>query len=101
MKINLDPPAEEVQIQIIPLIDVIFCILTFFILAALGLTRQQSINVDLPSAKTGATPMQEMLIVSIDPIGQTYIEQQPVTRQELYQKLQRYHQQKPDGLLVL
>jgi hypothetical protein len=35
MKIHLDSPPEEVQIQIIPLIDVIFCILTFFILAAL------------------------------------------------------------------
>ena len=101
MKINLDSPAEEVQIQLIPLIDVIFCILTFFILAALGLTRQQSISVDLPQAKTGVAPAQEMLIVSIDPIGQTFIEKQPVTRQELYQKLQDYHRQRPDGLLVL
>ncbi|MEO0687503.1 MAG: biopolymer transporter ExbD, partial [Cyanobacteria bacterium J06649_11] len=33
MKINLNNPTEEVQIQIIPLIDVVFCILVFFILA--------------------------------------------------------------------
>ncbi|MCZ0902458.1 biopolymer transporter ExbD, partial [Microcoleus sp. HI-ES] len=35
MKINLDTPAEEARIELVPLIDVIFCILTFFLLAAL------------------------------------------------------------------
>jgi biopolymer transport protein ExbD len=30
MKVNLDTPSEEARIEIIPLIDVIFCILTFF-----------------------------------------------------------------------
>lgn len=50
MKVNLHTPVEEVQIQIIPLIDVVFCILTFFLLAALQFTRQQAISVDLPKA---------------------------------------------------
>lgn len=101
MKINMDSPSEEVRIEIIPLIDVIFCILTFFILAAVGLTRQQAINVDLPAASTGTPQMREMLIVSIDPIGQPYIEQEPVTEDQLYQVLQEYEQQSPDGLMVL
>jgi biopolymer transport protein ExbD len=61
MKINLDTPAEEARIELVPLIDVIFCILTFFLLASLQLTRQQAINVDLPKAKTGQTQMREML----------------------------------------
>lgn len=101
MKVNLDSPGDDVRIEIIPLIDVIFCVLTFFILAAVSLTRQSGINVDLPSAASGTTQMREMLVVSIDPIGQTYIEQQPVTRDQLYQVLADYHQQRPDGLMVL
>jgi biopolymer transport protein ExbD len=101
MKINLESPAEEVQIQIIPLIDVIFCILTFFILAALQLTRQQGINVDLPQAGTAATQMREMLVVSIDSVGQTYIDQNPVTEAGLYQQLLGYQQTNPAGMIVL
>lgn len=101
MKINLDTPSEEVQIQIVPLIDVIFCILTFFLLAALQLTRQQSITVDLPKATTGATQMQDMLIVSVDSLGQTYIDQQPVSRSQLYENLLAYRQRNPNGLMVL
>ena len=101
MKINLDTPTEEVQIQIIPLIDVIFCILTFFILAALQLTRQQGIEIDLPKVTTGATQMRQMLVVTVSNTGQTFVNKQFVDRAQLYQQLQDYHQKNPDGLLVL
>ena len=101
MKIHLDTPAEEARIELVPLIDVIFCILTFFLLAALQLTRQQSINVDLPKAKTGQAQMREMLIVSIDDFGQTYIDQLPVNYQQLDQVLKSFQSQNPTGLTVL
>ena len=101
MKINLDTPAEEARIELVPLIDVIFCILTFFLLAALQLTRQQAINVDLPKAKTGQTQMREMLIVSIDDFGQTYIDQLPVNYQQLDRVLKSFQSQNPAGLMVL
>jgi biopolymer transport protein ExbD len=102
MKINLNSPIEEVQIQIIPLIDIIFCILTFFLLAALQFTSQQAISVDLPKASTGTTPqMRQMLIVTLDSIGQIYVEQQPVGMEELSQSLQAYRQLNPNGMMVL
>ncbi|HEY9847730.1 MAG TPA: biopolymer transporter ExbD [Candidatus Caenarcaniphilales bacterium] len=101
MKINLDPPGTDVRIEIIPLIDVIFCILTFFILAALGLTRQQAISLELPRASTGAPQMREMLVVSIDPVGQTYVEKEPVNRDQLKQILLNYQRTQPNGLMVL
>jgi len=101
MKINLDAPSEEVRIEIIPLIDVIFCILTFFILAAVGLTRQMGINVDLPTATTGTTQMREMLVVSVDPVGQIYVEQEPIARNQLTQVLLDYRLNSPEGLVVL
>jgi len=111
MKINLDTPSEEAQIQILPLMDVIFCILTFFILAALQFTRQQAITINVPQAGTGtalpqpglgaASQLREMAVVSIDQAGQTYIDKQLVDRVQLFQVLQRYVQQNPNGLLVL
>jgi biopolymer transport protein ExbD len=101
MKVNLDTNADDVQIQLIPLIDVIFCILTFFILAALQLTRQQAINIDLPKASTGVTQMRDMLVVTINSTGQTYVDRQYVDRNQLAQTLQAYRQKAPNGLLVL
>jgi biopolymer transport protein ExbD len=101
MKINLDSSEPDVRIEIVPLIDVIFCILTFFILAAVTLTRQTAINVDLPRASTGTTQMRKLLIVTVDPIGQTYVEKQPVSRDQLYQALTSFRQASPDGTMVL
>ncbi|MBW4554551.1 MAG: biopolymer transporter ExbD [Trichormus sp. ATA11-4-KO1] len=105
MKVNLHTPVEEAQIQIIPLIDVVFCILTFFLLAALQFTRQQAINVDLPKASTstvpGVTSQSGSQIVTIDAVGNIYIEKQPVRRDELAQRLTQYLQANPNGILVL
>lgn len=91
----------EVRIEIVPLIDVIFCILTFFILGAVGLSRQQAIGLDLPKASTGTPQMREMLVVSLDDFGQVYVEQQLVTRNQLYETIKNYHQFNPNGLMVL
>ncbi|EAW33423.1 biopolymer transporter ExbD [Lyngbya sp. PCC 8106] len=101
MKLNLDSSPDDTRIELLPLIDVVFCILTFFILAALQLTRQQAINVDLPKATTGETQMQKMLIVGIDDQGRTYIDQQVVSDQQLERALKRFKRWNPSGLMVL
>jgi biopolymer transport protein ExbD len=102
MKINLlDTDGPDIRIEIVPLIDVIFCILTFFILAAVSLTRQQAINLDLPKASTGVAQTQETMLVSVDPVGQIYIDKQGVSREQLYQALLSYTRSKPTGLIVL
>ena len=93
--------SSEVKIELLPLIDVIFCILTFFLLAAVNFSRQQAISLDLPQARTGTPQMNDMLIVSIDHIGQLYVEKELVTRTVLSAKIEEYKQQNPDGLMVL
>ncbi|HHP7229617.1 MAG TPA: ExbD/TolR family protein [Xenococcaceae cyanobacterium] len=92
---------NEVRIELLPLIDVIFCILTFFLLAAVNLSRQQAINLDLPQAKTGTPQMRDLLIVTINDIGQLYVEQQPVTRSLLSARLEDYNETNPNGRMVL
>ncbi|BAU14450.1 biopolymer transport protein ExbD/TolR [Leptolyngbya sp. NIES-3755] len=105
MKVNLDSQPDEAQIQIIPLIDVIFCILTFFILAALQLTRQQGIGLELPSSQTSSLLTADQLVINIDSNGQTYLssqgQRQLIDRAQLFQLAQEYHQQRPEGLLVI
>lgn len=111
MKVNLHTPVEEVQIQIIPLIDVVFCILTFFILAALQFTRQEAININLPEAKTG-TPVpnasnaqpqsqQQILTLGVDAIGQTSLDGQTIRKEQLTENFRNYLKQNPSGILAL
>jgi biopolymer transport protein ExbD len=118
MKISSQTPTEDAQVQIIPLIDVIFCILTFFILAALQFSRKEAIkaiNLDLPKASTATTSPAlpgdknksdpQRLIIHIDPINQLYViepqGQRLITREQLPGILENYLKQNPSGTLLL
>ncbi len=102
MKINLDNATDDGQIQILPLIDVIFCILTFFILAVVQTERPQAVNVDLPQAKTGTVQAPDRLIITLRPGGQILVGQEEVAdRAALIDRAKTYLVQRPDGLLVL
>lgn len=92
---------KDLRIELLPLIDVIFCILTFFLLAAVNFTRQQAISLNLPQAKTGTPQVEDMLIITLDDIGQLYVEKQLVTRNLLNAYLEEFNEDNPDGVMVL
>jgi biopolymer transport protein ExbD len=118
MKINLNDLKDDAQVQIIPLIDVIFCILTFFLLASLQFSRQQAIrgiNLDLASGNSG-TPIaensapgsplkQQRFVLYIDALGQifdiTTPTQTPIPQEQLRAYLENYVKQNPTKPLVL
>lgn len=102
LRLRIDTNSEDVRIEVVPLIDVIFCILTFFILAAMGLSRQQAISVDLPRASTGTPQGREISAVALNESGQVFVDQQPVTTKDQFlQKLREFHKSKPNGIMAL
>lgn len=101
-KLLQDNSSPDLRIEIIPLIDVIFCVLTFFILAAVNLSRQQAINLDLPVANSATTQMPDMAIVSLTDFGQIYVEKQLIDTQEQFsQILKDYLERNPSGIIIL
>src|SRR4028119_1195949 len=102
LRLRIDTQSEDVRIEVVPLVDVVFCILIFFILASVSFARQQAISIDLPKASTGTPQGREILVVSLNDLGQVYVEQQPVvTKDDFYQKLRAYRKENPNGLMAL
>ena len=104
MKVDFQDRESEVRIEILPMIDVIFCILTFFILAAVGLTRQQAIELDLPAVNNSAPvegTAEQRLYVSVDSVGQVYVDKSAVPLGLLYDVLVQHQQIAPNGTIVL
>jgi biopolymer transport protein ExbD len=54
-----EDPETPPQINIVPMIDVIFVVLTFFILSSLFLTRAEGLPVNLPGATTSESQLRE------------------------------------------
>ena len=73
---NRDP-----QINILPMIDIIFVILSFFIVSSLYLVKLESIPLNLPNAETSKNELSDPMIVSLDVEGNIYINKTISTRE--------------------
>ncbi|MBE9098997.1 ExbD/TolR family protein [Vacuolonema iberomarrocanum] len=71
-------PDIPPQINIVPMIDVIFAVLTFFIMSSLFLTRSEGLPVNLPGAESSEVQEEQQLVVSISADGQLALNQEPM-----------------------
>ncbi|MEM9137089.1 MAG: biopolymer transporter ExbD [Cyanobacteria bacterium P01_F01_bin.42] len=101
MKTFVDQEPSEVRVEIIPLVDVVFCVLTFFILAAVGLTRVKGIGIDLPQSNTATAKFGNKLALQVNPVGEIFLKNQPVTEDQLVQQLTDFRRVNPAGLIVI
>jgi biopolymer transport protein ExbD len=76
-----DVPA---QINIVPMIDVIFAILTFFVMSTLFLTRQEGLPVNLPQASSAKSATQPARVtLTVDKAGEIFLNKEPITLDKL------------------
>ncbi|MEO1147526.1 MAG: biopolymer transporter ExbD [Cyanobacteria bacterium J06638_22] len=73
-----DDLDDSPTINIVPMIDVIFAILTFFIMASLFLSRAEGLPVNLPNAATAQSQQQSRITVTIDATGQVSLNREPI-----------------------
>jgi biopolymer transport protein ExbD len=64
MQLSSGYEARRARIEIVPLIDVVFLLLVFFIYAMLSMTVYRGIQVDLPRA-AGAAEEGEILVIAL------------------------------------
>ena len=96
--------SQMPEINLVPMMDVIMTILTFFIIVSMTLTNQQNaVNVTLPSAGEGLSEQKtpDPLVVSINEQRQLFLGKQQITEAQLAQPMQAYLQQHPEGAVVL
>ena len=68
-----DDINNENHINILPMLDVIFAILSFLIISSLYLTRVDTIPVDLPKANSSIRQDQKFINIFIDKLGNIFI----------------------------
>jgi len=79
-----DDSETPFQINIVPMIDAIFAILAFFIISTLYLTRSEGLPVNLPTAITAESQVQDRIItVTIQANGAIFINQEPIELSQL------------------
>ena len=88
MRLQEEPDLPP-RINILPMIDVIFAILVFFIVSSLYLTRSEGLPVNLPSAKTAEVQKTKQITVSLDAQGKLTIDSEPAQLEQLKTEIEK------------
>ena len=97
-----DEPDNIPQINIVPMIDVVFAILTFLIVSSLSLSKSEGLPVNLPKAST--SQVQEppaKVTVTIDAQGKLMVDKKLVNLDQIESRVRQVIGSNPNSLIVL
>ena len=89
------------KINILPMIDVIFAILVFFIVSSLYLTRSEGLPVNLPRASTAEVQKTQQITVSLDEQGKLTVNSKPAEIEQLEAEIERLIAAESDTTVII
>ena len=92
---------SENHINILPMIDIIFAILSFFIISSLFLTRIDSIKVNLPESTTAIREKNRPLIISINSAEQIYFKKKLISINNISRLVKANKGELENSLIIL
>ncbi len=91
---------EEADINMTPMLDVVFIMLIFFIVTATFI-KQAGIDVLRPDAETAVQKPVVSVLVAIGPSGDIWIDKRKVDATAVRAHIERIHAENPKGGLVI
>ena len=92
---------SENQINILPMIDIIFAILSFFIISSLFLTRIDSIEVNLPKSSTAVREKNKPQIITLDNNEKIYFNSNEISLKNISALIRKNIENLEEPLVIL
>jgi biopolymer transport protein ExbD len=95
------PVLEDIaQIDMTPLIDMVFILLIFFIVAT-SFVRESGVEVNRPQALSATTKEKVSMIIGITSAGRIFIEGQEIDIQNIMGRMNSFLAEVPGGSVVI
>ena len=91
---------DTVQIDMTPLIDMVFILLIFFIVAT-SFVRESGVEVNRPNALSATTREKVSMIIGITSAGRIFIEGQEIDIQNIMGRMNSFLAEVPVGSVVI
>ena len=103
LKYQLLRQNSETEVNILPLIDVLFAILLFFMLSSIVLTEKNQITVQRPTNTRvdQVSKAKKMITITLKNNGKLYIIENEIRADELYERLKRLNQNSSIGQVLI
>lgn len=92
---------KKPKIMIIPMIDIIFFLLVFFMMSMLTMVVQKSISLNLPQTVTSKLDIEKALPVAVTSDGQIYVGQEKIPRETFRRRMEIEKNRNPNLSIVL
>ena len=98
--------VKRARLEIIPLIDIIFFLLATFIMVSLSMTKNQGVQVALPTAGSAASlgdhqEMEKAVTLSLNEKGDVFFNKEKITLAQLPLRLQMHKTTSKDPKVVI
>ena len=91
---------EENEINITPMLDVVFIMLIFFIVTA-SFVKESGIDVNRPDAPTATVKEKANILIAISESGEIWIDRRRVDPRAVRANIERMHAENPQGTVVI
>ncbi|MBW2172795.1 MAG: biopolymer transporter ExbD [Deltaproteobacteria bacterium] len=92
---------KPARIELIPLVDIIFLLLVFFIYSMLSMAVYRGIPVTLPKAQTVEAAKERAVFITIDKTGQVFVDKTLIRQNELLGFLKREQTAFPEATAMI
>lgn len=91
---------EDSEINMTPMLDVVFIMLIFFIVTA-SFVKESGIEVNRPEAATAVKKDRASILVAINPKNEIYINRRKIDVRAVQANIERLHAENPQGSVVI
>ncbi|MBI2843747.1 MAG: biopolymer transporter ExbD [Armatimonadetes bacterium] len=92
---------KKARIEIIPMIDTIFFLLVFFMIASLAMTTMKGMPVNLPKSTSAQERPMVKVVLTMTESGRYYIDKNPLGFDEIYPELKSRLKDNPKLVVVI
>jgi len=92
--------AEEEEINLTPMLDVVFIMLIFFIVTA-SFVKESGVDVNRPDANTAEVKERGNILVAITDTDQIWIDRRQIDVRAVRANIERLHAENPQGAVVI
>jgi len=97
---GINKQDEESEINMTPMLDVVFILLIFFIVTA-SFVKEAGIDVNRPSAKTAVKKEKANILIAISENGEVWVDRRQVDIRAVRANIERLHAENPQGSVVI
>jgi len=100
MRDHSQKQEEDAEINMTPMLDIVFIMLIFFIVTAV-FVKEAGISVNKPEAESALIQKQVSILIAVTPTDKVFINRQEIKVEDVRTTVEKLHAENPKGSIAI